>query len=622
MTEKNPKIRALLTAALLILDPRIADKRNALKIVLMEIAFINLDYPCTIEELTDEINRNIVQQEDYLSKTQVDSIVVDSVARGEITKEINDKFALSSQRKDALQNALQQNDVVRLGVQAELIESVEVELSENLAPEEGRALFELLERALIKNVYEKSLDIARSSKTLDSVIIEFDEVSNGNKELDTLLDEFVPRERSLRKAKIRTGITNYLSESSAFLKSFLKHIHHNVLVYQILNLDPDLVEKQKNWFSSRRLYLDTNTVLAFMMQGQEQHSVVREVIEACIALNIQLLVSPFTEIELHKQVSRAKANYPKYRDNPLVMRFAGYSDDSILKTFADQKKTNPALQWEGFIAPFSKMEEILFSYGILLETEGADGLDSTDFYTEAEQVIRSAKRPDVSATIVQHDALNFALVAGLQEKYLKDEKGERVLLLTIDRSLARAQVQLFRMGKVKAPICVQVTDWGDMVLPVQNLTTFVFDDFIGHLAQARFGAIKEQNVIQIDFLETISDAQIDVDRLLRLDEEQARDAIIQLQSSNQIEQMLSRIMDPKDEEEKKTLHTEFQLALDDSLKETDRIAKSQADFEKRLKRLELHKQDLENRLLRTESSWGYRLQKWIERLLRMVKPRS
>ena len=228
----------------------------------------------------------------------------------------------------------------------------------------------------------------------------------------------------------------------------------------------------------------------------------------------------------------------------------------------------------------------------------------------------------MSENVIEHDSVNCALISLLREVYPPDERGQVVWLLTLDRSLRASQKRLHASEVISGPYCVQAQEWGEIVLPAQSLLGFVFDDFIGHLAQAKLGAIADPQVVQLDFLETIQDAGVDVDRLLRLHPDQVRATLVRLQTSREARTLVTSAVETEDESQKQAYQQRMQLMVDEAVEETDPVRCLKEEYDRKInllrQRLEERNRkiaELDVRVASAESTWAFRVSAWIRQVL-------
>lgn len=616
----DPDVRNLLTCVLLNLDARIVDKRAAIQSALVEASLFRIGHPADQEEISQELDRLVVQKS-FLGSDELAHMMDDCQRRATITP-IDGRFALAERTVETFKRAFAESDAVFRRVRDALIERIDLETLQPLDQSTGDALFSDLRQFLTERVYESSIQLARKTTSIDDIVVGFDAV-DPVKRLDALVERYFPPERMLLRSQVRNAILDYVRSTPPDLLSMLKLIHHNVLVNQILCLDPGIVALYKAWFSRRRLYLDTNVVLASLCPSHRLHHVVEEVLTSSLRLGAQLFISPITKQELQAQVDRAKLNFRRMDRDPLIKRFAEHGDDAILSTFLALRRKQRSLDWDSFLAPFLTLDELLMERGILVEEEGFAEALASPLLPEIRRAVKDAKPGYATDAVIDHDATNCALVLHLRRGRPADERGQVVWLLTIDRTLRKSQRILWRAHKIEAPYCMHIADWGEIALPAQNLLDFVFADFVSYLAQARLGAVADPQIVQLDFLETITDAEVDVDALLRLQVGQVRAAITALQANRDARSLAllaSRSEDPRERDESRG---QLQLLINEAVEESDPLSHVRADYDRKLallaERMSSKDADiasLEERLSRVQSNWGFRLAAWIDRIFR------
>ncbi len=616
----NSEIRNLLTCALLHLDPRIPDKRLALNSILIEVSLFNFENPCSYDELKAQIDALVIQK-DFLGDEDIHNSIEDCIKRKSVA-ETEGNYLLSENRRNSLQEAFTSSENTFQQVTKGLKERIELEVNENLPDDYPEKIAHIVRRVITEEVYESSIQLARENLTIEEMIFRLEE-SNPIKNIEDSLLEFLPKKRELFRKKIVGGIVDYFRDLPIELQEMLRLVHLNVLINQILGLDPSMVKMLRDWFSKRRLYLDTNVVLSYIFEGQIKHPIVLEVIQSTLDLQIQLLISPITLDEIKSQIDRSNKNYQLSQRIPIVEILAHAGDDAILATFSRLKHSQPSLQWKTFIQPFESLEETLLSYNILVEDKGFEEVPNHENFDEIRKRILESKPPYASDNVINHDTSNCILIFLLREIYPPDERGQIVWLMTIDTSLRHSQKRLVSSKLIPEPYCMQVSDWGDIVRPAQSLLGFVFNDFIGYLAQSRLGAVVDSQFIQLDFLETIHDSEFDIDRLLILHPDQVKATLSNLQTNREAKTLLREAIQEEDPGVKKALLLKFDELFNQAIEDTDPVKSIKEEKDQKINLLETRVEDLSGtvmelsvRVEEAESTWGYRLSSWIKHLFK------
>lgn len=574
--------RELLTAALITLDSRIPYMRAELYCLLVELGLYKLNRQSSQEEIKSEINqiirqKNLISDPDFLHS-------LDTCVERNTVDPINGKFELNRLRKESFDKAYLVADNCRKLVEKNLKEHIAKETGYELRGNELNQIVDAVERTLTKDVYENSINLASENLTFEQ-LVEKIENSEPAELINKTLDEIISEERVLLKREIVGGIKDYFKKLPAELKEFLRSINSNVILNQILNIDPSIAQKQLEWYSHRRLYLDTNVLLAYFFEAQKCHSITKEVINASKDIGVQFFISPATLIELRKQVERAKRDYIIVDRSKVIRSVAIWSDDAILSTFLTKRKKQPSLDWIAYITPFDDFEEILLENEIVVEKDGMAEIENNPLITEIRKAITDSKPPFTSPNVIEHDAVNYSIILTQRKKYPPDERGQILWLLTLDSSLKRAQQILQGARIVDRPYSVQVGEWGEIVLPIQGLLNLKFTDFIGYLAQSKLGAISDPEIINFDFAETIVDSPYDITRLQSLEPNHVRKVIIKLQTDREARPLIQNLKLTNEPKERERLLVVLNEKVEQAISDTDPLLEVTTEYDKRIDRL-------------------------------------
>jgi hypothetical protein len=352
---------------------------------------------------------------------------------------------------------------------------------------------------------------------------------------------------------IVVGIRQFLGNLDGECQRYLAALHHKALVRQILNFDPHLHEVQKAELRQTRLYLDTNMVIDYILEEEEDHDTTAEVLEASQQLAMQLFVSPATLAELERQIEAGDTN-KRLLDYPDLVAIAtagrrGVGSCPFLNAYLVRRSQQAGLTWEGFSSPYRDMEEYLLGKGVVVEAEAFEGLDSDQRYLDIQTRLRDVKSPWVSDHVVAHDAQNFLLIHRLREKHGPTLiLGPSVWLLTRDSSLKALDRSVAR--EFATPHSCQRDAWARLLLPFENIVGFTFSDYIAHLLQSRLGVEPEGDSLDVEFLDSVRRPEFDMQELRGLPPEVAHKALVRLQCDRVSRQLVQKLRDSPDPEEK------------------------------------------------------------------------
>jgi len=578
----------------------VENKRLELYRIFVELVLLESPGALAPERIRESID-DIAGQRDFMSAEEVTQAIGLGTRRGTI-QPANGEYVLVDQRRNEVQAAVDADLENRERFRKGLIESMEIEIGEALESEVADAVCDLVDRMIRSIIYENSLRIARELVTIEGALMDLEGIDAWS-EFEAAVNKWLPPDRSLIRSQVKAGVQSYFRAMPDVVRSYLRSAHCALVLNQMLSLDPRTQALQQAWFAARRFYLDTNVVLAYLFEGQQMHDVVKEVLDATRRLRVQLFVSPITLEELKGQVRRAKSNYRWWTDDPLVKRMALTGDDAILATYLRLRRKQPSLEWEAFIATLGNMEDLIFDQaGVLVEEEGFEEAKESDKLDRIRSVVSSAKAWSKSERVVEHDALNCCLIYNLRSNCGPDERGQRLWLLTMDWTLGQTQRDLVGSGDFSNPYCMSIDQWGTIVIPAERALGFELEDFMTYLAQSRLGALPEPDYVQLDFLETIRDAPLDVDRLMVLPVDHARRAIICLQKDREARSLLEESAQVVDEDRKAELQAQLDQRLEDAVEETDPLRELRQDLEGRIRVL---RKEIEARDRRIEELEAY-----------------
>lgn len=585
----DPKTRELLSCALLNLDKRIVDKKTVINSLLVELSLFRLRYPSSQEQIIIEIN-NFIGINNFFTNREFESAISECLSRKTIKhNESNSNYSLDDHRKNELEKTITKTKELETDICNNIILYIEHELVNPIDENLGKRICEIILEIFTKKVYESSLLIVREKITIEEVINNIDE-NEPIKRIEELLSQFSDTSNYLVKAKIIKAISKYINDFPTNLEKFLKIILYNIFINQILNLDPSLVRLQMQWLNRRRLYLDTNVLLSLFCESHVMNKVVQEVINASKLLKIQLFISPVTKAEIVNQIELAKRGIKNIKGNSLLEFVAKHGENAILSTFYEKKHKEPALNWEAFISSFEKIDDLLLDNNILIEDSHFEAAKSASNYEEIRQVISDKKPPFITENVLNHDAINCLIIGYLQQEYKSDERGQTVWLLTLDRTLKRSQKVLLSSKKIDFPYCLQISEWGEIVLPLISLIEIGYDNFLGYLTKAKFGIFPERDIIQLNCFETIINAELPIETLLDLPPHHTQQAMKAIQESKEISNIIDSSRGKKIESEQKEINLKFSNEIQRIIVDTDpnkeRIMELEKNVELLLKKLE------------------------------------
>jgi hypothetical protein len=554
---------ALLALELFQLSADAKKSRKSLNKHLTEVAmFTKADARSTNEIVASVLtllNNAIVFGHDEC-KEALDMLVIE----GRIVELGNDNYKLSDETE------------IKLSESIERIKQAEKKFDQGLAESVGRATGKVLnpfaEAVLCKVTKEVIQDIFYHStlklrKLLSgdcdfSILLETD--SNAESKLAENLQAFVSLEPDSTVERTMIGIKGLLGHLNEAQKHFIGSLHYRVVYFQILNVDPRLQKLEEECFKAMRLYLDTNVVIRYMCEDSPNHEPIADVLGASKKLGAKLLISSKTFQETGLLIKEAKSFSMYLNDQkigPALLANPIAVNNPLIQAFITKRRGNPKLNWSAFISPFNNFEIYLITKDVEMNDDNCGDILSDDLYSRIRTTIAD-EAWNASANIIDHDAYNLLLIQKLRGVHTTKALGSSVWLLTIDRKLPKVDRRLHSI--YPQPHCQTIEQWGTILLPFQNIGTFMAsDEYISYLASQELGAIFPEQVLDIHFFEGLEQAEVDLDEILRLDPEIAFQSLIDLQQDREAQVLLKQIrsMPAEEKEAAKKEFRERSLAI-------------------------------------------------------------
>jgi predicted nucleic acid-binding protein len=243
-------------------------------------------------------------------------------------------------------------------------------------------------------------------------------------------------------------------------------------VAELLHLDPALQVLQRERFKDTTVFLDTNLLLALMLESLENHEAVATMVSMCRAAGFTLVYAERTAEELDDLITGAEKEYNAAPpiDLRAASKFAGAVENPFL---SDWLHSYPMLRasWRQYRARVSAWRSLLEDRGVDLRM--LDRANTGDAYYQRLSKALSAnkakakegQRPGRRPRAIEHDA---AVVSSIRDLVLADETpphpfGARYWFVTLDRRLVdRARGR--SAGEGESP-CMLADEWVQYVSP-------------------------------------------------------------------------------------------------------------------------------------------------------------
>lgn len=552
--------KSLLAQALFRADPRSQECRDMIQQTMVEIALLNSDSPISEKQICDKISDMLEQPS--ISKEECNKAIQKCLER-DLIKKKHEGYILKKEQKETLIKQREGCIEDEKYFDDELIQSVEHELGATLDEIAKTLLCSSVKTVIQRIFHEKSVELKRlisegkcDYKSLLKAGSKYDPKDALKNELRPMISLYALN----KQVEVIGGVKSFLASMNEAATRYLISLHHRVFYFQLLNIDPGLIELQKKCFENTRLYLDTNVVIALLFEAHPLHAVVRDVLNASKTLSINLFVSPSTFGELTKKVSQSISMITIIGEQKaaslMTETLEGRGGEPIIATYLLKKRQEANLSWGGFIGPYEDMETYLLHCGIILEDEGHKDIKIHEHYNRVWQTIRSVRRTYISDYIVDHDTDNFILIHMLRHKYPDNPLlGPSVWLLTLDHSLKTDEEKLASIFKVEHSRLID--EWGKLLLPFQNIRLFVFSNYLTYLVASELGALIQIPALDFSILKIVCNPELSLTDFFDLPVELQVSVLTGMQKDKNIRELQERANKATTPEEKTKIADEF-----------------------------------------------------------------
>lgn len=300
---------------------------------------------------------------------------------------------------------------------------------------------------------------------------------------------------SISDGKLREAVMNVLIEwmqspDDEFVE-YLFNMRQNFLCIEILNLDPNCKMLQREAFSKKRLFLDTNVLMSLSLRASPMHEQTKKFVRNTLKLGCSLYVTERTIEEFYSVLDTAKEQFKEVRATPKQLSKMG---NWFTRTYGLTQLSEGPLSWEDYVKQFSDMQSFLKEREIQTYTEKHEEIKKLSGYSEMIGAVQRCfriyrnreKKPDVG----EHDAFHLLLVKTLRESETPLFFGPDSWFLTLDLTLPCVDRFINRTFRFSDPITPTMVGylWDEIISPflvgiveetdlLDVFKTFIISDF-------------------------------------------------------------------------------------------------------------------------------------------------
>jgi len=221
-------------------------------------------------------------------------------------------------------------------------------------------------------------------------------------------------DKKLRKA-YEDALSSIIDNPTENFLKFLFSISQNLVCIQVLNLDPQCQKLEKEAFSKKVLFLDTNIIISPVCEADPLYKTARDLIELTSSLEAKFIVSEQT-IEEYMDVLEDANKIPKHRAGMRLLR------DPFISSYHLEKKSRPSQTWKEYYFRMKKIKDILQKeFNIITYIDRHEEINENPSFDEiAKQVTncyQAIRYKPKKLKVAEHDAFHLLLI----REFRKDE---------------------------------------------------------------------------------------------------------------------------------------------------------------------------------------------------------
>ena len=267
---------------------------------------------------------------------------------------------------------------------------------------------------------------------------------------------------------IHDAITATFKDLETNMGRLLYEILQNYLHLELLNIDPECRYLQRVAFSNKTLVLDTNMIMALVLEAYPAHEWVNETISIARDLGVTLVMTKRTENEwlwslevTNEEFESIRAKRPSLLPN---------LKNVFVQSFNKNQVVNTSLTWNSYYLQMRQIKSIIREKGVgywYKKEFDADKLPNKEFLEPLRGRVYACsniKGYPKTKEVSDHDAYHLLLVRKLREERPSDILGPSCWFLTLDTTLHCADEGLNQF--MKTPFDPPSSFMAEMWVPV------------------------------------------------------------------------------------------------------------------------------------------------------------
>jgi len=475
---------AILKISKFVLREPSANIRDSLYRRMLEIG-VYLSEQDTLERGLVEILRLIESQFFGVKlETEIAEKYMEQLQEEGIVKAEGGRYLLREENRSQIENYSRDALALVSSCETNFIEDAKEKSARDISAEESEKLrdcfYQFIVQLISRYVVATAKLFVEGSLTRIPLMVGQRLVDQSTKQIDDTL---------LRKAAAETLLEWMQSPDYVFVE-YLFFMRQNFLCIEVLNLDPDCRMLEKEEFSKKWLFLDTNVLLPLIIES-ELHKQTGKLLENTKQLGCSIYVTKRTLEEFNVLLEKTKKTLEAAKATPYQLSKA---TNIFIRDYGRNLLSGKSMSPSEYIGQFSDVKGLLNNMGVnIFAEERMEIKEHPEYSNLVEEVKKCFLRQrwrTKTADVAEHDAYHLLLVKTLRKTDADSILGPNKWFLTYDLTLPSVDIFIRRnfdfSERTMATMIVDI--WNEIISPfligivpqkdlVEVLKSFVSSEF-------------------------------------------------------------------------------------------------------------------------------------------------
>lgn len=423
----DEKKQALLRISQFVLREPTREVRESIFKRLLEIG-IYLSEKTILDDILDIIKKQFFGIE--LDKTISEKYLKQLLDEG-IIKEENGKYFLDELKRSEIEDYSKKTLSLVTSIEVKFIEAVSQRYGEVPSKEDTNTITGSFYKFILILV---SRYIVNAARLLVKGTLTRISISTGKNIVNSATSNMT--NRKLRES-VKTILIDWMQSPEDEFIRYLFNMRQNFFCIEVLNLDPECRILEREAFSKKRLFLDTNVLMSLILHAIRKHVQVKKLINNTLKLGCSIYVTKRTMDEFNSVLDKAKGLFVNIRATPHQLTRVS---NVFIQTYGMSQISQRPISWKEYIYEFLDMEKFLESIGVqIYHKEQEEIKELTGYPGLVDEVQRCFMRHRAAIKtyeVAEHDAYHILLVKTLRESETIAFLGPDTWFLTLDLTLS------------------------------------------------------------------------------------------------------------------------------------------------------------------------------------------